>query len=149
MQINRIDAALSVAPQLSPADMAELKRQGFGAVVCNRPDGEEPGQPNFAEIAKAAEAAGLVARYLPVTPGEFRDEDAARFAGMLRDLPGPVMAYCRTGTRSATLWSLGAAGERTLADILAATKSAGYDLDGLAARIAQAGHHAAPSGDGQ
>jgi sulfide:quinone oxidoreductase len=84
--------------------MAALKLAGFRAVICNRPDAEAADQPGHREMAKAA--AGLEFRYLPVTPGIVTDETAVAFGQALGELPGPVLAYCRTGTRSATLWSL-------------------------------------------
>ena len=67
------------------------------------------------------------------------DETAADFGAALTELPGPVLAYCRTGTRSATLWSLANAGKLALPKILAATKAAGYDMNGVARRIANGG----------
>ena len=106
MDVKRIDDRLGVSPQITAADVAALAADGFRAIVCNRPDGEGADQPSFEEIATAAKAAGLEARYIPVTSGMVRDEDAAAFGDALATLPGPVLAYCRTGTRSATLWSL-------------------------------------------
>jgi sulfide:quinone oxidoreductase len=71
------------------------------------------------------QGAGLEARYLPVTAGKVTDEDAEAFGAALPSLPGPVLAYCRTGTRSATLWSLAEAETPPAADILAATQGRG------------------------
>lgn len=101
MEENRkLTDGLTVRPQVSPADMAEVAAAGFRAVICNRPDGEGADQPTFEEIQKAAAAAGMEARYQPVTSGMVRDEDAAEFGKVLAELPKPVLAYCRTGTRS-------------------------------------------------
>jgi sulfide:quinone oxidoreductase len=140
MDIRKITRALSVSPQIAPADMIELKMAGFRSVICNRPDGEGADQPTFAEIEKAAKTAGIEARYLPIVSGRVGDEDAGAFDAALQDLPGPVLAYCRTGTRSTTL--VGAGGRRprhAVADILAATKAAGYDMAGVVRRIANGG----------
>lgn len=139
MDIRKIDDRLSVSPQISPADMVELREAGFRAVICNRPDAEGPDQPSHKEIRSAAEDAGLEFRYLPVTPGIVTDETAEAFAKALNALPGPVLAYCRTGARSATLWSLAEATHRPLPEILGATAAAGYDLTGVAWRIANGG----------
>ncbi|MBM1218944.1 TIGR01244 family phosphatase [Ponticoccus sp. SC2-23] len=136
MDIKRITDDLSVSPQISAADMAALKAQGFGAIICNRPDGETPDQPDFAELAAAAKEAGLEARHIPVSGGIFSDEAVAAYAAALSELPGPILAYCRSGTRSATLWSLAQSGAMPLDDILSATSKAGYDMSGLADRIA-------------
>ncbi|MBL4811649.1 MAG: TIGR01244 family phosphatase [Rhodobacteraceae bacterium] len=139
MDIKHISSRLSVSPQLALADMAEIANLGFRAIICNRPDAEGADQPTFSEIEAAAKAAGLEARYQPVTPGKVSDEDAAGFAEALDALPGPVVAYCRTGTRSATLWSLSMAETVPLPEILAATKAAGYDMGGVARRIVNGG----------
>ena len=140
MDLKTIDKGLSVSPQISAADVAEIKKQGFRSIICNRPDGEGADQPTFAEIEKAAKKAGLEARYLPVVSGRVQDEDAEKFGAALGELPKPVFAYCRTGTRSATLWSLDQGAKGTpLPDILAATKKAGYDMSGVVRRIANGG----------
>ncbi|MCB1397417.1 MAG: TIGR01244 family phosphatase [Rhodobacter sp.] len=147
MTPKKITEELSVSPQITAADIAELKAQGFRAILCNRPDGEAADQPTFEEIEAAARAAGLEARYLPIVAGMVRDSDAEDFATAMRDLPGPVLAYCRTGTRSATLWSLSQAKSRPIHDILAATKAAGYDMNGVARRIANGGKTPTDTGD--
>ncbi|MEM1044931.1 MAG: TIGR01244 family sulfur transferase [Pseudomonadota bacterium] len=139
MDIKAISPELSVSPQITADDVETLKAKGFRSIICNRPDGEAGDQPGFDEIDAVAKAAGLETRYLPVVSGMVRDEDAMAFGEALRALPGPVLAYCRSGTRSATLWSLSEAARRPLADILAATKAAGYDMNGVARRIANGG----------
>ncbi|MET4129811.1 TIGR01244 family sulfur transferase [Roseovarius sp. MBR-6] len=147
MDIKTITDALSVSPQIAPGDLAAIKAAGFRAVICNRPDGEGADQPNFEEIEAAAHAEGLEARYLPITAGMVRDQDAGDFGRALRELPGPVLAYCRTGTRSATLWSLSEATRRPVPEILAATKAAGYDMAGVARRIINGGKTPTDTGD--
>jgi len=135
MEPKALTAELSVSEQVQPGDVRAVKAAGFRTIICNRPDGEGPDQPTFEEIAMAARKEGLEIVYLPVDPSMVKDEDAADFDKALAELPGPVLAFCRTGTRCATLWSLGQAGKRSLADILAATKAAGYDMSGVVARI--------------
>ena len=147
MDIKKITDGLSVSPQIALDDIAAIKAAGFRAVICNRPDAEAPDQPGHEEIETAAQAAGLEFRFLPVTPGIVTDETAQDFGTALGELPGPVLAYCRTGTRSATLWSLSEAPRRPLPDILAATKAAGYDMNGVARRIANGGKTPTDTGD--
>ena len=147
MDPKKISAALSVSPQITADDLVAIKTAGFRSVICNRPDGEGADQPSFEEIETAANAAGIEARYLPITAGRVQDSDADDFGAALRDLPGPVFAYCRTGTRSATLWSLSQAKTQPIADILAATKAAGYDMNGVARRIANGGKTPTDTGD--
>jgi sulfide:quinone oxidoreductase len=134
METREISKALSVSAQITAQDIPALKDRGFRSIICNRPDGEGADQPAFEEIRAAAEAAGIEARYIPIKSGVVGDDDAAAFGAALRELPNPVLAYCRTGTRSATLWSLSQANTLSVADILASTKAAGYDMAGVVRR---------------
>ncbi|WP_304614091.1 bifunctional protein tyrosine phosphatase family protein/NAD(P)/FAD-dependent oxidoreductase [Paracoccus sp. (in: a-proteobacteria)] len=129
----------AVSPQITPQDIPALKAQGYRAIIANRPDGEGADQPTFAEIEAAAHAAGMQARYIPISGGMVGDDDVEAFRSALRAMPGPVLAYCRSGTRSATLWSLAQADDMPLSQILAATSTAGYDLSGVVRRIANGG----------
>ncbi|WP_417257482.1 TIGR01244 family sulfur transferase [Celeribacter sp.] len=139
MDLKKISDGLTVSGQIQLDDLTKLARRGFRSVVCNRPDGEAADQPTHEEIEKAAKEAGLEFRYLPVTPGIVTEETAEQFRVALTELPGPVFGYCRTGTRTTTLWSLAMANEKSVVDILAATKAAGYDMTGVARRIANGG----------
>ena len=140
MNPKAIDRNLSVSEQIASHDIAAIASAGFKSVICNRPDGEGADQPVFAEIETAARAAGLTAAYLPIVSGKVSDDDATAFGLLVDKLPKPVLAYCRTGTRSTTLWSLseGARG-RPLPEILWAAKTAGYDMSGVTRRIANGG----------
>ena len=103
---NRITDDLSVAPQLEPATMAEIAAAGFKSVINNRPDFEGgPSQPTHASLEAAAVQAGLGYAYLPVNPAVQTPEEVARFAELLAKLPKPVLAFCRTGTRSTKLYN--------------------------------------------
>jgi uncharacterized protein (TIGR01244 family) len=105
--VRPLSAELSVAPQLPAEAMAEVARAGFRSVVNNRPDFEGgPDQPTSSAIEAAARAAGLEYRHLPVAPGYQSPEEAAAFARLLQELPKPVLAFCRTGTRSTKLFVL-------------------------------------------
>jgi sulfide:quinone oxidoreductase len=106
-----------------PADRArtisaDREDGGFRAIICNRPDGEGGDQPTFEEIEAAARAAGLEARAICPSSTGMVPTRMPRLSARRCDLPGPVLAYCRTGTRSATLWSL-AEGGAAAAEILA------------------------------
>ena len=147
MELNTLAAGVSASPQIMPDDMQVIKDAGFKAIICNRPDGEGADQPTFQEIADAAKEFGLEAVYQPIVAGKVSDDDAAAFGNALDTLPGPVLAYCRTGTRSATLWSLSQASTLSVADILAATKAAGYDMGGVVRRIANGGKTPTDTGD--
>ena len=106
MQPKLLTNDLSISPQISTNDIAEIKAAGFKSIICNRPDGEAFfGQPAFKDIEAVAKAAGLSVSYQPIYPGRMTESDAVVFAGSLHAMPKPILAYCRTGTRSATLWS--------------------------------------------
>ncbi|AJX33612.1 bifunctional protein tyrosine phosphatase family protein/NAD(P)/FAD-dependent oxidoreductase [Burkholderia oklahomensis] len=142
MKINKLAAGLSVSPQIVAADLPAIRDAGFRTIVCNQADGESADQPTFAEIAAAAARVGIAVHYLPVEAGNVDDEQGAEFRALVATLDAPVLAYCRTGIRSATLWALSQAGARPLRDIVAAGEAAGYDLSGVARRIAQRGRPA-------
>jgi sulfide:quinone oxidoreductase len=147
MDIKEITERVSVAPQIDPKDMPAIAAAGYRAIICNRPDGEGADQPSFEEIEIAAKAAGIEARYVPVQSGMVHDEDVTAFSEALEQVQRPVLAYCRTGTRSATLWSFHESKKRPMADILARTQAAGYDMNGVARRIANGGKTPTDTGD--
>jgi len=95
-----------VAPQLTADAMAEAARAGFRSVINNRPDFEfGPDQPTNASIEAAARAAGLEYRFLPVAGGYQSPDEIAAMAQLLRELPRPILAFCRSGNRSANLYA--------------------------------------------
>ncbi len=128
----RVTDTLSVSPQVTEADMVRAAAEGFVLVINNRPDGEDPSQPSSATIEAAARAAGLDYVHVPVRGGPGPDQvEAVRVA--IEAAKGPVLAFCRSGTRSIVTWSIGqaisgAADRETLVNQGAA---AGYDLSGV------------------
>ncbi|WP_349363474.1 MAG: TIGR01244 family sulfur transferase [Roseitalea porphyridii] len=95
----------AVMGQLQPEDIDALAAAGFGAIICNRPDGEAPDEPQFDAIGEAARNAGLQARYIPVSNQVgLTPENVADMKAALAELPKPVLAYCRSGARSAKLY---------------------------------------------
>ncbi|MBW7469936.1 TIGR01244 family sulfur transferase [Marinobacter sp. M216] len=137
MEIRKIDDTISVAPQISVDDVAEAARLGFKTLVANRPDQEEFGQPPMSDIEAAAREVGLDWVYMPVESGNITDQDVDRFAPMIRDAEKPVLAFCRSGTRCTVLWALSAARETSAQEIFTKARNAGYDISGLAPRMAQ------------
>ncbi len=105
LPIRAIADTVCVAPQLSPDAMTEVARLGFKSVINNRPDFEHgPDQPASAAVEAAALAAGLQYRHLPVDGGWQSPEQIAAFAVLLKELPAPVLAFCRSGARSTRLY---------------------------------------------
>ncbi|WP_421858816.1 TIGR01244 family sulfur transferase [Oricola sp.] len=134
MNIRKLDDTVSVSPQIEPGDLAEIARRGFTTVICNRPDAETLGQPEFAAIAAAAREAGLNSLFMPVTAATMGIDVAQEFSGALQQSDGPVLAYCRSGTRCATLWTIaGMIEHRPKQELAEATAKAGYDMSGLLA----------------
>ncbi|WP_144096220.1 TIGR01244 family sulfur transferase [Croceicoccus sediminis] len=131
MEIRRIDDRFAVSPQIAPDDVAEIAREGFTTIICNRPDSEEAGQPTSVAIAKAAKRAGLDFHLIAVSGGAFPETAVARFRGVRQAANGPVLAYCRTGTRSITLETLANPEDRSIDDRLSRAASAGYDLSAM------------------
>jgi sulfide:quinone oxidoreductase len=147
MDIKTLSSKASVTPQIKVDDLPAIKEKGFRSIICNRPDGEGTDQPTYKEIEVAAAKLGIDMAYQPIVAGKVNDQDADDFANLMTELPGPVLAYCRTGTRSATLWSLTQAQTRTTADILSKTKAAGYDMAGVVRRIVNGGKTPTDVGD--
>ncbi|MCF4165885.1 bifunctional protein tyrosine phosphatase family protein/NAD(P)/FAD-dependent oxidoreductase [Zavarzinia compransoris] len=133
--LKKLTPFLSVAPQITTGDVGSLSALGFRAIINNRPDGEGPGQPPSAEIAEAAKRLGLDYRHIPVVSGQVTDEAVAAFTAALEEVKGPVLAFCRTGTRSTTLWALSEAHHLSTDAIVEAAAGAGYDLANLRTRL--------------
>ncbi len=105
MQAKQLSPDLSVSPEITAADIPAIKAAGFKSIICNRPDGEAAGQPPFSAIEASAKAAGLAIRHQPVVPGRISESDVAAFSTLIQELPKPIFAFCRSGSRSSTLWS--------------------------------------------
>ena len=139
MDPRKIDENITVSSQIRPDDVAELARAGFRAIICNRPDGEDEGQPAAQDIRTAAEAAGLAFHHIPTVSGQFPEEAVAAFRAARQSAGGPVFAYCRSGTRCATLDALANPDGKPAEEIIADARAAGYDLAPHRARIEAGG----------
>ena len=137
MDVKRINDHVSVAPQISPDDLPALKALGFTAIINNRPDGESPGQPSSAAMQAAAEAAGLDYHFIPLGRDGVSAEMVEQETEALEGSAGPVLCFCRSGTRSTTLWALSQAGKMPAQEIVAAAAHAGYDMSHLLGHLSQ------------
>src|SRR5690606_36477567 len=121
-----------VSPQITVDDVQEAARQGYRTIVNNRPDGEEPGQPASRDIEMAAAAAGLAYAHIPVrgAPGPEQVEGVRR---LLDSADGPVLAFCRSGTRSIVTWAVGQAQScaRGRDELKRLGAEVGYDLSNV------------------
>jgi uncharacterized protein (TIGR01244 family) len=121
------DDMLVADRQLVPADIEAAAAAGVTAIVNNRPDGEEPGQPRGAEIERAARAAGLAYHHIPVSGGIVPGQIEAMAAAMDE---GTLLAFCRSGTRSTFLWAMAARARGMDGEaVLGAAAAAGYDIE--------------------
>lgn len=125
----RVTDRFSVSPQISPADVARAAAQGFTLIINNRPEGEEPGQPAGATIEAAAKAAGLDYVAMPIS-GMPTPEQADAVCEVISSAKGPVLSFCRTGTRSIVSWAKGTArrGELPAEELVRLCGQAGYDV---------------------
>jgi sulfide:quinone oxidoreductase len=135
MKLANLEKGVLVADQILPEDLNDLAAQGIKTIFCHRPDGEGADQPNFAEIAQAAKKLKIKTHYLPVVSGKISDADVTAFAQLFKEAKKPVLGYCRSGMRAASLWALSEGANLGLAQTLEAGKQAGFDLSGLTQRI--------------
>jgi uncharacterized protein (TIGR01244 family) len=127
--MRELEPGMFVAGQIGPEQAAA---SGMALIVNNRPDGEEPGQPTSTEIEAAARAAGIGYRHIPVAGG-FSEAQVADMAEALAGAGGPVLAFCKSGTRSTFLWALARSHAGDAADEIARkAAAAGYDIAPIA-----------------
>lgn len=124
-----INNEFSVSGQIHIDDIDYLKKQGVKTIICNRPDNEDPGQPEAEHIKQAAIEAGIEFYFMPVVSGQLTENHGEEFSDLLNSSPKPIHAYCRSGTRCSILWTLSEfiAG-KDKASVLEKTAAAGYDL---------------------
>lgn len=128
MEIKPLTNLLSVCGQITHGDVSKIAELGFKTIINNRPDREAPRQPRTKTLAVRAEQAGIRYIYLPVISGQLTQKNVDEFASLLTNVQGPVLAFCRTGTRSANLWA-GANPDKLSADeVTQIGAAAGYAL---------------------
>ena len=137
LELKRINDKVSVSPQIAPEDVVAIKAAGFTDIVNNRPDGETPDQPSGETIRRAAEAAGLRYHAIPLGREGVSPDMVEKTRTVLEGSAGPVFCYCRSGTRSTTLWALSQADTLPAGEIIAAAANAGYDMSHLAGHLGQ------------
>lgn len=139
MSIKEIEPTYYVSEQITADDIESLKAQGIRSIICNRPDGEAEDQPPYADIESKATELGLEVLYIPIPKGDITEEQISTFVNEFYKLPMPVLAYCRSGMRSTSLWALANSTRLRPEDIIARATGAGYDISSLAERIKKGG----------
>ncbi len=117
--------------QITRSDIKEIKKRGFKSILCNRPDNEETNQPDYQEIKKEADHLRIECAFLPLINGEINEDIIKETAHLLQTLPKPLLAYCRTGTRSITLWALANVDKMDKETRYKIMEKAGYSLQHL------------------
>jgi len=131
LDIRRLSGDFSVSPQIELDEVQAIKDAGFQSIICNRPDGEDAGQDMFVDICNKAEKLGLRCISIPMVNTADTQSQLIETRNALTDLPKPVLAYCRSGTRCTVLWALLQMDQMQPDTILAATSAAGYNMSGL------------------
>jgi len=132
LELRCLTPELCVAGQIDPSDLPAIAEAGFGSVICNRPDDEQPEQPHSQAIEQATLQHGLRFAHLPVVGGLINAQQVREFDRLLSSLPGPILAYCRSGQRCTVLWAYSQADRQPWPDLLDQAARAGYDLRALA-----------------
>ena len=126
----------AVAGQLAPADFAALAAQGFKSIVSNRPDGEEYSQLSADQSRELATAAGLQFRHLPLRMPDVLDPATANATRDVLDaMPGPILAFCKSGTRSAIAWAAAASLVAPVETVIDALNKSEFVIPGLAGEL--------------
>lgn len=122
---------VAVCGQLKPADLADVAKRGFRAIINNRPDGEAwIGQPHASTLDQAATAAGIASHHITFTMPTLTAAHAQRLNAVLDSAEGPVLVFCASGFRSALLWAIARASRgESIDDLLKAAAAAGQPLD--------------------
>jgi sulfide:quinone oxidoreductase len=135
MNIKKLSPRFFVSEQITTADLGVASAQGIKTIINNRPDNEAQGQPRSDDLAAVAAELGMEFVNLPVIAGRLTDENIDEFERANRTLQGPVLMYCRTGTRSTCLWALNEAKTLDINAVMATAAQAGYDLTAMRARL--------------
>lgn len=127
----KLAEGIYASPQITPRDVESAAALGVRLVINNRPEGEADDQTPGTAIEAAAHAAGMDYVAIPVTMQTLSDLYVTAMLDALDRAAGPVLAYCRSGTRSTLLWAL-------------ARAKAGGDPQQIAEAAAAAGYDVAP-----
>jgi sulfide:quinone oxidoreductase len=135
MKVSQLDKCIFISDQIVDSDLQDIAGKNIKTIICHRPDDEGADQPDFEEIAKQAKKLNIECHYIPVVSGKISDEDVKNFSKIYAEAPKPVLSYCRSGMRAASMWALSQADTLGVTNVLTAGKNAGFDLSGLTSRM--------------
>jgi sulfide:quinone oxidoreductase len=141
MNMKKLSPRVFVSGQITTTDVGAASAQGIRTIINNRPDNETIGQPLSADLAVAAAALEMRFIDVPVLSSGITEENIEQFDCAYQELQAPVLIFCRSGTRSISLWALNEAKNQHIDDILAATSAAGYDLSAMRAMLVSRSSH--------
>ncbi|MDC0612453.1 TIGR01244 family sulfur transferase [Vibrio sp.] len=128
-KLTQLTETISVTPQITPSDIKEIAELGFKSVINNRPDHEQAEQPLNSDIEQSAISMGLKFVHLPIVAGKVTAGQCQQFTQLLEELPKPILAFCRTGTRSTAIWTMSSNDGESFAHRMGIAKSLGFDLN--------------------
>ncbi|BDX06054.1 beta-lactamase hydrolase domain-containing protein [Planctobacterium marinum] len=135
MKLKKLSDTVTISEQLTETDVMQLHALGYRAILCNRPDEECTQLAQFADIKSNAEEYGIQCRYYPIAPTGVSRQTAKQFGEILSELPKPVVAYCRSGKRSISLWALWAKSHLPDSEVKLKLQEFGMDKDSIAALV--------------
>jgi sulfide:quinone oxidoreductase len=135
MNMKKLSPQIFVSGQITTTDISVASAQGIRTIINNRPDNEAIGQPLSADLAAAAAELEMQFIDVPVLSSGITEENIEQFDCAYQELQAPVLIFCRSGTRSISLWALNEAKNQDVDDILAAAGAAGYDLSNMRATL--------------
>ena len=141
MNMKKISPRVFVSGQITTTDIGVASAQGIRTIINNRPDNETIGQPLSADLAVAAAALEMQFIDVPVLSSGITEDNIEQFDCAYQELQAPVLIFCRSGTRSISLWALNEAKNQDVDDILAATSAAGYDLSAMRTMLVSRSSH--------
>lgn len=134
-EVKKLDERFSVRAQVQPEELEGIASLGYRMILNNRPNGEEPDQPDSEEIRLAAEQAGLTYVHQPVVSGNITSQDVEQFEKIMGESDGPVLAFCRSGARCTNLWALSSLSPDSPDETIKRASQAGYDLSSIVPRL--------------
>ena len=133
--MKKINSNYFVSAQISVNDLEVIKSQGIKSIVCNRPDNEADDQTNYAEIEAEAQSLGMEICFIPIDRNGINIDHINSFKEALAQMQQPILAYCRSGMRSTSIWALSNPENITKEEIIQKAEDAGYDISAIAERI--------------
>lgn len=138
MEIKEIKAGFTVSDQITNKDLKILADNNVKSIICNRPDSESADQTNIRELKEDADSLQIEIHYLPVVHDTISSRDVSEFEEVFNSSAKPVHAYCRSGLRAITLWSLMQIKAGVPVNkVIATAQQAGFDFSKFEAKFSQ------------